>query len=394
MGMRTILIAMNGVTGRMGTNQHLVRSILSLRSKGGVILSNGERVMPEPILVGRNAEKVEALAKQHGVARWSTDLAKTLADPAVEIYFDAQATPLRVASVEAAINAGKHVYCEKPLAEDSKSALRLAALAKKSGRKCGIVQDKLFLPGFRKLKQTIDSGFLGRMISVRCEFGYWVFEGDLQPAKRPSWNYRKEDGGGIILDMFAHWQYVIEGILGRIEAVSCIATTHIPKRVARTASGTTRPRTTPRTRRFSSKAGFSRRSIRRGACACHRDELVALQVDGTHWHRHRRTARLQNSASGEHAARGVESGHSVGDRFLRGLAGCARRDELSERIRSAVGIVFAARGGGRSVPARFRTRGARRDGGGGGDGIVARTPLGGRTGDAAGRGRVTKGGQA
>jgi len=154
-----------------------------------------------------------------------------LADPAVEIYFDAQATPLRVASVEAAIHAGKHVYCEKPLAEDSKSALRLAALAKKSERKCGIVQDKLFLPGFRKLKQTIDSGFLGRMISVRCEFGYWVFEGDLQPAQRPSWNYRKEDGGGIILDMFAHWQYVIEGILGRIEAVSCIATTHIPKRV-------------------------------------------------------------------------------------------------------------------------------------------------------------------
>jgi len=282
MRMRTILIAMNGVTGRMGTNQHLVRSILSLRSKGGVILSNGERVMPEPILVGRNAEKVEALAKQHGVARWSTDLAKTLADPAVEIYFDAQATPLRVASVEAAINAGKHVYCEKPLAEDSKSALRLAALAKKSGRKCGIVQDKLFLPGFRKLKQTIDSGFLGRMISVRCEFGYWVFEGDLQPAQRPSWNYRKEDGGGIILDMFAHWQYVIEGILGRIEAVSCIATTHIPKRVGENGKWYDSTADDAAYATFQLEGGILAQINSSWCVRVHRDELVALQVDGTH----------------------------------------------------------------------------------------------------------------
>jgi predicted dehydrogenase len=280
--MRTIQIAMNGVTGRMGTNQHLVRSILSLRNKGGVVLSNGDRVMPEPILVGRNADKLAALAKEHNVQRWTTDVAKCLADPNVEIYFDAQATPLRVAAVTAAIEAGKHVYCEKPLAEDSAGARKLAELARKSGRKCGIVQDKLFLPGFRKLKQTIDSGFLGRLCSVRCEFGYWVFEGDLQPAQRPSWNYRKEDGGGIVLDMFAHWQYVIEGILGRIKSVSCIAATHIPRRVAENGQWYDCTADDAAYATFELENGVIAQINSSWLVRVHRDELVALQVDGTH----------------------------------------------------------------------------------------------------------------
>src|SRR6195952_4176086 len=230
MATKTVGIILNGVTGRRGLNQHLVRSILAIRQQGGVTLADGSRLVPDPILVGRNAAKLEQIAKEHNVARWTTDLAAALADPNDTLYFDAQLTTLRVASVEAAIAAGKHVYCEKPLAVDSAAALRLAALANAAGVKHGIVQDKLFLPGIRKLKRLVDSGFFGRILSVRGEFGYWVFEGDWQTAQRPSWNYRKEDDGGIILDMFCHWRYVLDHTFGNVNAVSCLGHTDIAQR--------------------------------------------------------------------------------------------------------------------------------------------------------------------
>ena len=230
MNEKRIGIIMNGVTGRMGLNQHLVRSILAIRNQGGLALKDGARLMPDPILVGRNASKLEQIAKDHGVPRWTTDLRGALANPDDAIYFDAQVTSLRASSVEAAIAAGKHVYCEKPLAVDSAVALRLAALAKAAGVKQGVVQDKLFLPGMRKLKRLVDSGFFGRILSVRGEFGYWVFEGDWQPAQRPSWNYRKQDDGGIIVDMFCHWRYVLDHTFGRVRAVQCLGGTTIPER--------------------------------------------------------------------------------------------------------------------------------------------------------------------
>src|SRR6185369_12487522 len=229
--MGTIGIIMNGVTGRMGTNQHLERSIVSLRNDGGVRLRNGSRVQIEPVLVGRNAEKLQALAKKYSLERWSTNLDDCLADSANQIYFDAQATNLRSESVKRAIDAGKHVYCEKPLTPTLAESLELACSAKEAKVKCGVVQDKLFLPGLLKLKQVIASGYLGPILAVTGDFGYWVFEGDEQPAQRPSWNYRKEDGGGIILDMFPHWQYLLENLFGKVKAVSCVATTHIPTRV-------------------------------------------------------------------------------------------------------------------------------------------------------------------
>ena len=207
---RRIGIIMNGVTGRMGLNQHLVRSILALRNQGGVALADGSRLLPDPVLVGRDAARLERIAREHNVPRWTTDLRAALANPDDAIYFDAQLTNLRAPSVELAIAAGKHVYCEKPLAGDLRTALRLASDARTAGIKHGVVQDKLFLPGLRKLKRLVDSGFFGRILSVRGEFGYWVFEGDWQPAQRPSWNYRKEDGGGIISDMFCHWRYVLD----------------------------------------------------------------------------------------------------------------------------------------------------------------------------------------
>ena len=223
-------IIMHGVTGRMGMNQHLIRSIIAIRNQGGVTLSNGDKVMPDPILIGRNAEKIEALAKANGVERFGTDLDKALANPDDTVFFDAGTTQMRPALLAKAIHAGKHVYCEKPIATNLNEAVEIARLAEKSGIKHGAVQDKLFLPGLRKLDMLRRSGFFGKMLSVRIEFGYWVFEGDLQPIQRPSWNYRKEEGGGIILDMICHWRYVLDNLFGEVQSVSCLGATHIPKR--------------------------------------------------------------------------------------------------------------------------------------------------------------------
>jgi predicted dehydrogenase len=216
-------IIMNGVTGRMGMNQHLMRSIAAIRAQGGVRISDKEFIMPEPILVGRNAEKLEGVAAQAGITRWTTDLDKTLADPQYTIYFDAQTTNMRVESVKKAIRAGKHVYCEKPTALTTADAYDLYVQAEKRGVKHGVVQDKLWLPGILKLRDLIDTGFFGKILSVRGEFGYWVFEGHGIPPQRPSWNYRKEDGGGIIWDMLCHWRYVLDNLFGKVTSVSCLA---------------------------------------------------------------------------------------------------------------------------------------------------------------------------
>jgi predicted dehydrogenase len=223
-------IIMHGVTGRMGMNQHLIRSIVAIRNQGGVTLSNGDKVMPDPILIGRNAEKIEALARAHGIARWSTELDAALANPEDTVFFDAGTTQMRPRLLAKALRARKHVYCEKPIATTLGEAVEIAKLAEKSGLKHGAVQDKLFLPGLRKLDMLRRAGFFGRMLSLRLEFGYWVFEGDLQPIQRPSWNYRAEDGGGMILDMMCHWRYVLDNLFGEVKSISCLGATHIPQR--------------------------------------------------------------------------------------------------------------------------------------------------------------------
>jgi len=230
MAQQRLGIIMNGVTGRMGMNQHLIRSIAAIRAQGGVALKNGNKVMPDPILIGRNAEKIAALAKAHNIERWGTDLDKALANQDDTLFFDAATTQMRPTLLAKAINAGKDIYCEKPVATNLKEAMSIYKLAEEKGIKHGVVQDKLFLPGLTKLKMLIDSGFFGRILSVRGEFGYWVFEGDLQPTQRPSWNYREEDGGGIILDMICHWRYVLDNLFGEVKSVSCLGATHIPER--------------------------------------------------------------------------------------------------------------------------------------------------------------------
>ena len=223
-------IIMNGVTGRMGTNQHLIRSILAIMKEGGVKLQNGDTVMPDPILVGRNAAKVEALAQEHGIERWTTDLDAAIADPKDTLFFDAASTNLRADLIRKAIDAGKDIYCEKPSAATLEDAIELYHRAEKAGVKHGVVQDKIFLPGLQKMKKLMDDGCFGRLLSVKIDFGYWVFEGDWKEAQRPSWNYRKEDGGGIILDMMPHWRYVLDNTFGNVKSVTCMGRVNIDKR--------------------------------------------------------------------------------------------------------------------------------------------------------------------
>lgn len=273
-------IIMNGVTGRMGTNQHLIRSIAAIRRQGGVRV-NGDIIMPDPILVGRNEAKLQELAQANEVTRWSTDLDACLADPYNIIYFDSQTTVLRAEAIKKAIAAGKHIYCEKPTSSSLEDSLELARLAREAGVKNGVVQDKLFLPGMLKLKRLIDSGFFGKILSVRMEFGYWVFEGDWQPGQRPSWNYRKEDGGGIIVDMFAHWRYVLDNLFGKVKSVSCLGATHVSQRLDEQGEPYACTADDSAYGTFELEDGIVVQANSSWTVRVNRDDLLTIQVDGT-----------------------------------------------------------------------------------------------------------------
>ncbi|MBO2458639.1 Gfo/Idh/MocA family protein [Actinomadura violacea] len=280
MARKSIGIVMNGVTGRMGYRQHLLRSILAIREQGGLRLADGTDLWPEPVLVGRSEAKLRDLAARHGLDAWTTDLDEALARPDAEIYFDAQVTSARVEAIRKAVAAGKHVYTEKPLADDLDGALALARLADESGIKHGVVQDKLFLPGLLKLKRLIDGGFFGRILSVRGEFGYWVFEGDWQEAQRPSWNYRAEDGGGIILDMFCHWRYVLDAI-AQVRSVQALGATHVPERVDEDGKPYEATADDAAYGIFELDGGIVAQINSSWTTRVFRDELVEFQVDGT-----------------------------------------------------------------------------------------------------------------
>ncbi|MGI5128249.1 Gfo/Idh/MocA family protein [Pseudonocardia sp. CA-107938] len=282
MARQSIGIIMNGVSGRMGYRQHLLRSVLAIRDEGGIRLSDGSRVQLEPLLVGRSAPRLAEIAARHGIADYTTDLDAALADPRWEIYSDFLVTQARPAALRKAIAAGKAIYTEKPTAETVEDALELAALAQAAGIKNGVVHDKLYLPGLLKLKRLIDSGFFGRILSVRGEFGYWVFEGDWQPAQRPSWNYRAEDGGGIVVDMFPHWNYVLENLFGRVESVYARAVTHIPNRVDESGRPYAATADDAAYAVFELPGGVIAQMNSSWAVRVDRKELLELQVDGTH----------------------------------------------------------------------------------------------------------------
>jgi predicted dehydrogenase len=274
-------IIMNGVTGRMGTNQHLLRSIAAIIKQGGVRINEEETIMPDPVLVGRNINKLEKLSALSGVKKMTTDLTEALADNNNLIYFDAQITGRRADAIKQAVKAGKHIYCEKPIAVDTKTAMELYKLCKNAGVKNGVVQDKLWLPGILKLKRLIQQGFFGKILSVRGEFGYWVFEGDTIPAQRPSWNYRKEDDGGIIVDMLCHWRYVLDNVFGKVKAVSCLGATHISNRIDEQGKQYKCTADDAAYATFELEGGIIAHFNSSWTVRVRRDDLLTLQVDGT-----------------------------------------------------------------------------------------------------------------
>lgn len=274
-------IIMNGVTGRMGTNQHLIRSIVEIIKQGGVKLSDNEYIMPDPILVGRNEAKLKKLSEISGIEKFTTDLDSVLKDSAYDIYFDAQTTGRRVDAVKKAASHGKHIYCEKPVSPDLKSALELYDFCENAGVKHGVVQDKLWLPGMLKLQRLMKNDFFGEILSIRGEFGYWVFEGHTVPAQRPSWNYRKEDDGGIIIDMLCHWRYVLDNIFGKVKAVSCIGATHITERVDEEGIAYKCTADDAAYATFELEGGLIAQFNSSWCVRVRRDDLLTIQVDGT-----------------------------------------------------------------------------------------------------------------
>jgi predicted dehydrogenase len=274
-------IIMNGVTGRMGTNQHLLRSIAEIMKQGGVKVSPSEFIMPDPVLVGRDSVKLEKLAQQSGVTKFTTKLQSVMEDPYYQIYFDSQTTGRRADGVRQAVKAGKHVYCEKPTAVTTEVAMELYNLCKNAGVKNGVVQDKLWLPGILKLKRLIQNGFFGEILSVRGEFGYWVFEGHSIPAQRPSWNYRKEDDGGIIVDMLCHWRYVLDNVFGKVKTVSCLGATHIAERIDENGKPYKCTADDAAYATFELENGVIAQFNSSWTVRVRRDDLLTLQVDGT-----------------------------------------------------------------------------------------------------------------
>ncbi len=375
-------IIMHGVTGRMGMNQHLIRSIVAIRHQGGVALANGDNVMPDPILIGRNAEKIAALAKAHGVERWGTDLDRALANPDDTVFFDAGTTQMRPALLAKAIRAGKHVYCEKPVATNLNEAVEIARVAQASGLKHGVVQDKLFLPGLRKLDMLRRAGFFGRMLSVRLEFGYWVFEGDLQPIQRPSWNYRKEEGGGMILDMMCHWRYVLDNLFGQVKSVSCMGATHIPQRWDEAgkpyqATADDAAYATAELVGHNGEPVIAQMNMS-WATRVRRDDLVTFHVDGTHGSAVAglQACRAQSRVTTPRPVWNPDQKQS--HEFLRRLAGSAGHAGLRQRLQDPVGAFHPSRGAERALSLDAGGRRQGRATGRGGSGKLEGPALGGR----------------
>ena len=346
----TLGIIMNGVTGRMGTNQHYIRSILAIRKQGGVKIGEGETIMPAPILVGRNEAKLAQLAALGEGIKTTTDLDAALADSANVIYFDAQTTGRRFEAVAKAIAAGKHIYCEKPTAVSTAQAYELYQIAKKAGVKHGVVQDKLWLPGLVKLKMLMDQGFFGEILSVRGEFGYWVFEGDTVAAQRPSWNYRKEDDGGIIVDMLCHWRYVIDQLFGKVKAVSCLGATHVKQRIDETGKPYKCTADDSAYATFELENGVIAQFNSSWTVRVRRDDLLTLQVDGT---KGSAVAGLRDCVVQHGSAdtsMHVEPGHRFSDQIHGGLEPRARLADFRQRLQGAMGAFPAARGARRIIP--------------------------------------------
>ena len=272
---------MNGVTGRMGTNQHLIRSLAAIIAEGGLKATENDVILPDLVLVGRNKNKLKKLAERVQIENWTTNLEEVLADKNYKIYFDAQTTGRRADAIKKAVAAEKHIYCEKPIATSTEIALELYRECEKAGVKHGVVQDKLWLPGILKLKGLIEDDFFGNILSVKGDFGYWVFEGHTIPAQRPSWNYRKEDDGGIIVDMLCHWRYVLDNIFGQVKGVFCLGATHISERIDENGKPYDCTADDAAYSIFELEGGIIAQFNSSWTTRVRRDDLLTLHVDGT-----------------------------------------------------------------------------------------------------------------
>ena len=277
---RTIGIILHGGTGRIGSTQHLKNALAPIRHEGGLAMGD-IRVVPRVILVGRDKERLAAIARENGGLEWTTDLDAALSDPAYEVLFDAAATHQRKATLAKGIAAGKHIYAEKPVATSVAEGRALLAAISARGLKHGAVEDKQYLPGMRRLKALAQAGFFGRVVGFRLEFGWWVFDGLEERCQRPSWNYRKAGGGGLMLDMYSHFRYLIEGMLGPIRRVVTSAATAAPERVDETGMRYAVDVEDQATTLVELASGATGAVIASWATRVRRDDLMTFQIDGT-----------------------------------------------------------------------------------------------------------------
>ena len=265
---REIGIIMNGVSGRMGYRQHLVRSILAIRDQGGIELPDGTKVTVKPLLVGRSEAKLADLAAKHGIEDYTTDLDAALADPRWEIYADFLVTKARASALRKAIAAGKTIYTEKPTAETVDEALELAKLAQAAGVKTGVVHDKLYLPGpaeaqaphrLRLLRPHPLGARRVRLLGVRGRLAARAAPQLELPRRGRRRHHRRHVPA---LELRAR-EPVRRGQV-RLRAGRRSTS---PTAGTRRASTTPPPPRTPPTASSSSRATSSRRSTRRGPCA-------------------------------------------------------------------------------------------------------------------------------
>jgi predicted dehydrogenase len=278
---RCIGIILNGATSGIVHRQHLVHVLEPILREGGLPLSDGSRVVPDILMVGRDETKLQQVGEKFGLKNWTTDLDAAIANPDYTIFFDASVTAGREDRLKKAISAGKHIYTEKPIANSLEEARAVLKAAEDAGVCHGVMCDKIFLPGLLKLKRLLDSDFFGRVVSAKLEFGWWIFDGHGETGQRPSWNYRKKDGGGLVLDMFPHWSYILNHLFGGVENIYCQIATEIPERVDEdgnvyavdvedTANGL-----------LTLSGGVPAQLLTSWATRVRRDDVLSIQVDGT-----------------------------------------------------------------------------------------------------------------
>jgi predicted dehydrogenase len=278
MPQQTTGIIIHGATGRIASTQHLANALVPIIAEGGLAIGP-DRLVPRLLLVGRDAKRLAALAQTYGISESTTDLDAALASRDHSLFFDAAPTAQRFSTLQKAIAAGKHVYSEKPLAPTLAQAKALLREAQARALKHGVVEDKLGLPGLRRLAEVALSGELGRIAGFRLEFGWWIFDGTERATQRPSWNYK--EGGGLLFDMYPHWRYVIEGLIGPVLRVASAHWIATPERIDEDGTRYRVPVEDSAATLVEIEGGVFGTILSSWATRVRRDDLFTLQIDGS-----------------------------------------------------------------------------------------------------------------